>query len=138
NFADSGAVEPFLGLFSKQIAFYEDGSKKPESCVSIEERNAYYEQNRSISKKHININAESIEAIDMKEFVSLCKKIHATISNEKSIFLKENQSNEEESIEQYVSLPNVFFEIRSYIVYIKLCANDKEVSLNSFNTHITI
>jgi hypothetical protein len=133
--------ESLLGLFSKQIAFYEDGSKKPEGSVSVDQRSAYYKQNRRLAKKHINITAESIEAIDIKGFVSLCKKIYGTINDEKNIFLKENEGYEEEESIEEDTLPKFFLEIQSNIVNIRLFGNknsDREIFLNSFNTHITI
>ena len=55
-----------LNLFSNQAAFYEDGSKKPDGLLNAEDRNAYYEQNRRLSKKHINITAKSIESFQYR------------------------------------------------------------------------
>ena len=74
--------------FSKDIMFYEDGSKKPESAGSLDQRKEFGDQNRKYAHYHVAIKADKIDATNIKGLIDFCKKISETINESKKIFLK--------------------------------------------------
>ena len=81
--------------FSKDIMFYEDGSKKPESAGSLDQRKEFGDQNRKYAHYHVAIKADKIDATNIKGLVDFCKKISETINESKKIFLKMDTNNDD-------------------------------------------
>lgn len=148
-----------LSPFSKNPIFYEDGSKKPESASTLEQRGEFCKQNKEYAKHYISIRSEVLDASDIKGFVGFCKDIYNTINQNKKIFhpnnssdnenvensneideVEHNKEDEEAEGDPFRNNPKFFVEIHSKIVNIKLfnVTDQTSFNLHSTNTHIIV
>jgi hypothetical protein len=120
--------------FSKQAKFYEDGTKKPESAISIEQRDQFCAQTRSNALHYVSIHANKINSINIMGFVQTCKRVFATVNEHKDVFVSSPDIISPTNIISKKHPEGVFIEIESPDVNINIRNN----VISAKKTHIMI
>lgn len=136
-----------LSPFSQNVKFYEDGTKKPESASTFEQREAFCEQTKRNALIYLSVNADAINAKNVGLLVDTCKQIHLSVNENIGLFASASSDDLSSLTEEDDSggggrkdTSDFFVEIQAlkFIMNIPLpqCATNS--TLSSDNTHVMI